>query len=91
MDDNWLDNPNNFNLDITRADNQYDELTAAEKALVKKYPSQAYAIKQNINSAFTMSNERMGSSGGLNDKKDAFRHAFFNAINTRDVGKDHSH
>ena len=88
MDDNWLDNPNNFNLDITRADNQYDELTAAEKALVKKYPSQAYAIKQNINSAFTMSNERMGSTGGLNDKKDAFRHAFFNAINTRDVGKD---
>jgi hypothetical protein len=26
-----------------------------------------------------------GTNNGLSDKKDAFRHAFFNAINTRDV------
>ncbi|MGC8749964.1 hypothetical protein [Hydrotalea sp.] len=35
-DDNWLDNPNNFNLDLDQDQNgQYDRLTAAEKALVK--------------------------------------------------------
>jgi hypothetical protein len=85
MDDIWLDNPLNFNLDITRANNQYDKLTAAEKALVAIYPVQAYRIKQNVQRAFSMSDSRMGTSGGLNDKKDAFRHAFFQAINTRDV------
>jgi len=83
--DIWLDNASNFNLDITRATNQYDKLTAAEKALVAIYPIQAYIIKQNVQPAFNMSDSRMGASGGLNDKKDAFRHAFFQAINTRDV------
>lgn len=83
----WLDNPNNFNLDITRANNQYDPLTLAEIALIKIYPLQAYVIKQNVNIALAMSDAKMGVADtlGLNDKKDAFRHAFFQAINTRDV------
>jgi hypothetical protein len=84
-DDIWLDNPNNINFDITRANNQYDKLTADEKALVKIYPIAAYSIKENVQEAFDMSEARYGPDGGLNDKKDAFRHAFFNAINTRDV------
>lgn len=85
MDDTWLNVASNFNLDITRANNQYDKLTAQEKALIAVFPVQAYVIKQNVQPAFTMSDSRMGTSGGLNDKKDAFRHAFFQAINTRDV------
>jgi hypothetical protein len=87
MDSQWLDNPSNFNLDITRLDNQYKRLTAEEKALVIIYPIQAFLINLNVQTAFDMSNARMGmgTSNGLNDKKDAFRHAFYQAINTRDV------
>jgi hypothetical protein len=85
IDDNWLDDPSNFNLDITNEGTQYDKLTAAEKALVSAYPVQAYVIKQNMQPAFAMSTTKMGSAGGLNDKKDGFRHAFFQAINARDV------
>lgn len=87
-DDTWLDNPNNFNLDIDRAYDQYDQfadLNVQEKALVAAFPVQAYTIKENIQTAFDITDSRMGANGGLNDKKDAFRHAFFQAINTRDV------
>ena len=35
--DNWLDDPDNFNLDIDAIGNQYDKLTQAEKNLVKIY------------------------------------------------------
>lgn len=83
-DDAWLSNPNNFNLDITNATNEYD-LTIAEKLLIAKYPIQAFIIRQNMDEAFAMSDTKMGLGGGTNDKKDAFRHAYFNAINTRDV------
>jgi len=83
-DDNWLDDPYNFSLDIDNS-NQYDKLTDDEKTLVKIYPVQAIHIKENIQPAFNMTESKMGSGGGLNDKKDAFRHAFFQAINTKDV------
>jgi hypothetical protein len=87
IDNPWLDNANNFNLDITHETQQYDKLTAEEKALVAVFPVQAFEIKQNVSVAFAMSTARMGAgtNNGLNDKKDAFRHAFFNAINTRDA------
>ncbi len=88
-DDDWLDDPDNFNLDIDKSqDDMYDKLTAAEKLLVKKYPGPAYRISKNVNVAYQMSTDRMGTGGGLNDKKDAFRHGFFSAINSRDCGKD---
>jgi hypothetical protein len=64
---------------------QYDQLTVEEKNLCISFPIQAYVIRQNMFKAFTMSDAIMGESGGLNDKKDAFRHAYFQAINTRDV------
>ncbi|GDX41953.1 hypothetical protein LBMAG22_04820 [Bacteroidota bacterium] len=85
MDENWLDNPSNFNLDITRINSLYERLTAAEKALIVIFPVQAFIINLNVQAAFDMSDSRMGSIRGLNDKKDAFRHAYFQAINTRDV------
>lgn len=43
-------------------------------------------MRQNMSTAFSMSDTKMGTAGGLNDKKDAFRHAFFQAINTMAVG-----
>lgn len=87
-DDNWLDNPNNFNLDLDQNQNgQYDRLTAAEKALVKKYPIHAYMISKNKPIAEEETISIFGQNG-LNDKSDAFRHAFFNAMNRRDLGLD---
>jgi hypothetical protein len=81
----WLSNPNNFNLDITFSNNPIG-LTAEEKWLVGQYPLAAYIIFQNKDEAFEMSDIKMGiSSLALNDKKDAFRHAYFNAINVRDI------
>jgi hypothetical protein len=88
IDNPWLDNANNFNLDITRQPPQQAyKLTGEEKALTALFPVQAFEIKQNIAIAFSMSTTKMGAgtNNGLNDKKDAFRHAFFNAINTRDA------
>jgi hypothetical protein len=76
-DDNWLNNPVNFNLDIDAPANQLDQLNVAEKLLVGVYPVQAYQIMKNVNTAKDFTASTMGASGGLNDKKDAFRHAFF--------------
>jgi|GEM_PF-1541838 len=80
----WLSNSNNFNLDINNPGGPYDNLTAAEKILVAIYPVQAYIIKSNVGVAFSVSTAT-GLTQPHNGKQDAFRHAFFNAINTRDV------
>jgi hypothetical protein len=89
-DTDWLDNPNNFNLDVDGEGAQtYDKLTQAEKDLVKKYPAAAYMISKNKTAAEVETKDRFGDNG-LNDKSDAYRHAFFNALNQRDCGKDPS-
>ena len=82
-----MSNPANFNFDLTRSPTEgYDELTADEKLLIALYPVQAAVIRDNVNDAFAMSDFIFQPTfTGLNDKKDAFRHAFFQAINTRDV------
>lgn len=83
MDDTWLDNPQYFNLDPY---DDYRKLTAAEKALVKQYPTAAFIINQfNRPMANNYTVQKFGING-LNDKSDAFRHAFFQAINTVRVG-----
>lgn len=84
-DDNWLSNPNNFTLSVNDENEGYDKLTEAEKNLIVLYPVQAFVISKNVQNALNMSHSKMGPVGGLNDKKDAFRHGYFNAINTRDV------
>ena len=83
-DDSWLDNPANFNLDIDNENNQQIKLTAQEKALIKIYPLEAFILYKNMAIADNMA-QSTGLTGALNGKQDAFRHAFFNAINTRDV------
>lgn len=83
MDDIWLDNPQYFNLDPY---DDYRKLTAAEKVLVKQYPTTAFIInKFNRPMANNFTIQKFGSNG-LNDKSDAFRHAFFQAVNTIRVG-----
>jgi hypothetical protein len=83
MDDTWIDNPQYFNLDPY---DDYRKLSAAEKALVKQYPTAAFIINQfNRPMAKNFTVQKFGSNG-LNDKSDAFRHAFFQAVNTVRIG-----
>jgi hypothetical protein len=84
LDDEWLDD--NFVLGLDQ--NRYPSLTEAEKQLVRKYPGQAAMIYRNREKAFSETDRLFPGEPALNDKADAFRHAFFNAINERDCGKD---
>lgn len=73
--------------------NNYDgfnNLTDAEKRLTYLYPIPAYKIKQNVPIAFAAVTQKFGQlqfPQGLNDKIDAFRHAYFLAINTKSTTK----
>lgn len=80
-DEEWLDN--NFNLSLDTP--QGGRLTAREKALIAMFPVQAYLISRNIEPARNETVNIYGNNG-LNDKSDAFRHAYFSALNARDVG-----
>tara|TARA_R110002049_G_scaffold14680_1_gene61604 strand:+ start:204 stop:2111 length:1908 start_codon:yes stop_codon:yes gene_type:complete len=62
-----------------------NELNSQEKEIIKTNPYKAYKIFKNRAVAVTETENRFGTNG-LNDKSDAFRHAFFQAINSRDVG-----
>ncbi|KAB8152947.1 hypothetical protein EZY14_011190 [Kordia sp. TARA_039_SRF] len=66
----------------------WKKLTEREKKLVKWYPIEAYKINKNRVIAFQKTAELYGSTPqNLNGKPDAFRHAFFHAINTKDINK----
>jgi hypothetical protein len=88
-DDDWLSDPDNINFDIDhQAPQQSMGLTPEEKVLLAIYPYQGFRISLNVTPAFQITDMKMGVTGAphenINDKKDAFRHAFFQAINTRD-------
>ena len=81
----WNDNDyltNNFSLSI----GAFEELTAQEKKLVALFPQVATIIFFNKDIAFSWTQQEFPNvQSAHNNKADAFRHAFFNAINTRDV------
>lgn len=84
----WLSNPNNFNLDTDGRPGEYHELTRDEIALAALYPIQAFRMRLNVSVADAMCTVKVPANNpqpGLNDKRDAFRHAFFQAINVRDI------
>ena len=65
--------------------NVWGSLSQEEKDLIKTFPFKAYKIYLNREIATTQTTN-IFNYNGLNDKSDAFRHAFFQAINARDVG-----
>jgi hypothetical protein len=65
--------------------NTWKNLTQAEKDLIVSFPYDAWAIWNNRPIAVQATISKFGFSS-RNDKSDAFRHAYFNAINTMDVG-----
>ncbi len=82
----WLDEDfvnNNFSFDLD--DEGFGDLTKEEKLLVVAFPVQALIIRENKEPAETETENRFGFSA-RNDKSDAFRHAFFNAMNSNDAG-----
>lgn len=82
----WLDEgfvEENFNFDIDEGG--FGDLTAQEKILVALYPLEALLIRANKEPTETETENIFGFNG-LNDKSDAFRHAYFNAMNSNDAG-----
>ncbi len=64
---------------------QYNSLKEGEKAYLKSNPHHAFAIKESKNVAFAETKSRFGNNGH-NDKSDAFRHCFWSAMLSRDIG-----
>lgn len=80
-DSDFIDS--NFSFDID--DENLSQLTALEKILIVIFPAQAFSIKQNKLPAEQETVARFGFNG-RNDESDAFRHSFFNAMNSNDAG-----
>jgi hypothetical protein len=61
----------------------WKKLTKREKLLIKAFPNDGYIIYKNKTIAFQKTSVFFGNSpGNLNGLGDAYRHAFFQAINT---------
>lgn len=73
------------NLFVQDPYNAWKDLTQAEKDRIIDFPYDAWAIWNNRPIAVQATISKFGFSR-RNDKSDAFRHAYFNAINTMDVG-----
>ena len=67
--------------------NVWKTLSQAEKNLIKQNWSEAYHIYKNRKVAEDATRQKFNRNG-LNDKSDAFRHAYYNAINAKVVGVD---
>ena len=64
---------------------QFKKLTPAEQNYIRIHPHHAFAIKDSKDKAFKET-ERWFGINGRNDKSDAFRHCFWSAILTREIG-----
>ena len=66
---------------------QYKHLTLEEQRYIKSHPQHAWSIKESKEIAFEETKKRFGMNG-KNDRSDAFRHCFWSAILSRDLGYD---
>jgi hypothetical protein len=68
---------------------EFTKMTPAEKAVVAAMavqdPVKVYILKESKQTAFNEATRRFGHNGH-NDSSDAFRHCFWSAILTRDIG-----
>lgn len=82
---NWWNNDFFLEQNVTfNLIEPYDNLTAMEKKLVKLFPLAALSIMANKEPAENETVNRFGFNR-RNDLSDAFRHGFFNAMNSNDV------
>ena len=85
----WWKNDNLINTHSFFNQNPYNvwrKLTKKEKEIFKLYPALAVIMNRNKRLAEEATILKYGTNG-LNDNSDAFRHAYFNAINSRDMGR----
>lgn len=66
---------------------KWNSLTDDEKKLVAEHPVKALAVNATSNRAFELTIMAFGKNG-LGDKSDGYRHAIWNCLMTREVGKD---
>ncbi|TMP70107.1 hypothetical protein CWB76_12040 [Pseudoalteromonas sp. S1609] len=64
---------------------KYDHLTDDEKSYIKTHPHHVTAIMKSRDIAYSETTKRFGHNG-RNDKSDAFRHCFWSATLSRDIG-----
>lgn len=91
-DDIWIENNFSMNIDGDNYDD-YKKLTYQERQWVKSHPFQAIEFKKNMQKAFIETNARFtdpatiqNPNPKLNTKADAFRHAYWCALNTLSCG-----
>jgi len=70
---------------VDTAYEEFSKLTPAEKVFIATHPLQAMTIKGSKGTAFNETQKRFGVNGH-NDSTDAFRHCFWSAILSRDIG-----
>jgi len=61
-------------------------LTPAEVDWIAQNPYRAWQIKEDMEKAFSEADKRFPSATRHNDRNDAFRHCYWSALITRDVG-----
>ncbi|MCF8255536.1 MAG: hypothetical protein K9J84_13250, partial [Bacteroidia bacterium] len=67
----------------------YANLTDAERALVKRHPGPAASVHYNMGQAFDVTQQMFPNvRNAHNNAADAFRHAYFNALNARSIGHE---
>ena len=64
---------------------QYINLTPQEQQYIRSNPHHSFAIKASKEAAFAETKKQFGLNG-RNDRSDAFRHCFWSAMLTRDLG-----
>ena len=86
----WLSDPNNFSIDIDYNGAELKGTNAAERQFIYYHPMEALSINKNADKAILRAQARYPSGYPyfLNDKSDAFRHAYWMALNERDCGVD---
>lgn len=65
---------------------EWSALTTEEKVLIVTDPKKAVGTKAVTEKAYSMTKKKFGYNG-LGDKSDGFRHAVWNALMARDIGK----
>jgi len=64
---------------------QYENLTKKEKEYVLKHPDHILTIKESKEIAFAETKKQFGKNG-RNDKSDAFRHCYWSALLSKELG-----
>ncbi len=70
---------------MTSTYEQYKNLTQEEKEYVKLHPTHIFFLKESRELAFSET-KRMFGIDGRNDKSDAFRHCYWSALLSRELG-----